>query len=68
MTEVNFIKGSEYFLQYRRTYPSRRWRGTNIASDYAEKKYAGMYEYIGNRGAKLHFYDNNVLQIGDVAD
>lgn len=54
-----FVKGQEYKLRYSKTYPSRRWRGTNIPSEYTKRVYCGMYEYLGNRGSKLHFYDNN---------
>lgn len=54
-----FIKGHEYKLRYSKTYPSRRWRGTNIPSEYTKQDYCGMYEYLGNRGSKLHFYDNH---------
>jgi len=54
-----FIKGQEYKLRYSKTHPSRRWRGTNIPSEYTKVEYVGMYEYLGNRGSKLHFYDNN---------
>lgn len=38
-----FVKGQKYKLRYGTTY----------------QEYCGMYEYIGNRGSKLHFYDNN---------
>ena len=54
-----FVKGQEYKLRYSKTHPSRRWRGTNTPSEYTKVDYAGMYEYVGNRGSKLHFYDNN---------
>ena len=54
-----FIKGQEYRLKYSKTHPSRRWRGTNIPSEYTKVDYVGLYEYLGNRGSKLHFYDNN---------
>ncbi len=58
-TPFVFIKGQEYKLKYSKTHPSRRWRGTNIPSEYTKVDYFGIYEYIGNRGNKLHFYDNN---------
>lgn len=54
-----FLKGVIYKLKYSRTYPSRRWRGTNIPTEFQKEVYSGMYEYRGNRGSKLHFYDND---------
>jgi hypothetical protein len=56
---TTFVKGKEYKLRYNKTHPSRRWRGTNIPSDYIKVDYVGIYEYLGNRGSKLHFYDNS---------
>lgn len=56
---MKFEKGKEYTLRYSMIEPSRRWRGTNIPTEYNETKYFGSYEYIGNMGSKLHFYDNN---------
>lgn len=54
-----FLKGVNYKLKYSRTYPSRRWRGNNTPSEYQKEDYCGIHEYRGNRGSKLHFYDND---------
>ena len=59
MLPTVFIKGVHYRLKYSKTHPLRRWKGTNIPSEYTKVDYVGMYEYIGNRGCKFHFYDNN---------
>lgn len=56
---MKFEKKKKYWLSYTKTVPSRRYRGTNSISDYHTIKYSGEYEYIGSRGGKLHFYDNN---------
>lgn len=53
-----FIKGISYHLKYTRTLPSRRWKGSNRVSEYQQTEYNGFYEYIGSRGGKLHFYNN----------
>ncbi len=55
--KTNFVKGQEYRLKYSKTHPSRRFRSGAI-SEWAKSDYIGMYEYIGSRGSKFHFYDN----------
>ncbi len=55
---MKFIKGTEYGLFYSETHPSRRWRCSGRVSEWMDHEYIGMYEYIGSRGGKLHFYDN----------
>ena len=58
-TPAVFTKGKEYRLKYSQTHPSKRWRGTSIPSEYIKIEYIGLYEYIGSRGSKMHFYDNS---------
>lgn len=55
---MKFIKGNLYGLKYKKSLPSRKWKGTNITSDYKEIYFRGKYEYIGVRGGKYHFYNN----------
>lgn len=57
-TKTPFIKGVEYGLKYSKTVATRAHRGTDIPSEWAKINIIGIYEYIGNRGSKLHFYDN----------
>ncbi len=57
MDKVEFAKGNTYKLSYSENFVSRVWKGTNEAAEYDTREFNGTYEYIGSRGGKLHFYD-----------
>lgn len=56
---MKFIKGQLYTLNYHKMVVNRYWRGTSQPSEVENKFYSGSYEYMGNKGSKLHFFDNN---------
>jgi hypothetical protein len=53
-----FIKGQEYKLKYTKSRVSRRFRNGE-ASEFSVDVITGNFEYIGNRGSKYHFFENN---------
>lgn len=55
--KFKFIKGNEYKICRKVSVPYRAYRGTNIPCEWSTEEIRGNFEYIGNNGCKLHFYD-----------
>ena len=55
--KFKFIKGNEYKMCRKVRVPYRAYRGTNIPSEWSIEEIKGNFEYIGNHGCKLHFFE-----------
>jgi hypothetical protein len=53
-----FKEGEIYRMQYNKPIPTRVWRGTNNVAESELRTISGNYEYIGRKGNRMHFFDN----------
>lgn len=53
-----FVVGQEYDMLYYKSIPTKRFRGSSTPSQWVTERVMGTYEYISQRGSKMHFYDN----------